>query len=162
MDPRVRTPQLELQAQRDLVMRLYDRINDAGDALAGIQALRAQLIDRRTKAPQVADAVQPLMSRLDALDGGSPAAGRGGRGGGAGGAGGRSTLGALRAELTTLFNVVEEVDRAPGTSVSRAATDRLSRAASLLSEWRRLQGEPLSEVNAKLRTAGLEPIAIAR
>ena len=164
MDPRVKTPEVDLQAQRALVMRLYDGINDVADAMTGVAALRTQLLDRREKAPRMSDAFQGIMSQLDALDGGVPAGGRGGAGGGGGGgrggAGGSSTLGALRGELTSLYNTVEEVDRAPVASVTRAANERLSHTTTLLASWRRVQRVGVPELNTKLKAAGLEPVSV--
>jgi hypothetical protein len=153
MDPRVKTPAIDLRARQAVVMSTYEGISASARILAAVRSLREQLADRESKAPQLAEALRAVARKLDLFDGGTRSEGRGG-GRGTGG----ETLTTLRDELAALYDVMEAADRAPTRQASAAAHGRLDRLATLTSTWQSIQARDIPAVNAKLRSAGLESV----
>jgi photosystem II stability/assembly factor-like uncharacterized protein len=156
-DPRVTTPALQQRARQALVMRLYDAIGDAAEALDAAKALRTQLGDRESKAPQLGAAIQAVQRKLVLVDGAATA----GRGGGRSAAAGEN-LTTLRDELATLYSAVEDADGTPTTQAVSASNERLARTAALLATWKGIRTADVPALNAKLIAAGLERIGVTR
>jgi photosystem II stability/assembly factor-like uncharacterized protein len=161
MDPRVKTPRAGLEQQFALSAEAARGMTETFDALAALKNLRAQLKDLRARAglsAALSEALAALDAKAAALESG-------------GGAGAAAPLpagaqapppdfGRLHASFATLYGVLQEADAAPTTQAAAAAAElrRLLReATSGRDELRRGAVEP---VNARLRAAGLPPLAL--
>jgi hypothetical protein len=161
MDPRVKTPLLGLQQQFTLSKQAYDDIVAASAALTQLRALRAQLAERRNAvgAGAVADAVAALDQKAESLTG---------RGGGPGGggppfggaAGQQDTLAGVSGSLRTLMNLLQNADVTPTAQAVAGVGERHKVMTGLLSRWTTLKSKDLPDLNARLKSANLPPIAI--
>ncbi|HSP63663.1 MAG TPA: hypothetical protein VLQ90_11820, partial [Pyrinomonadaceae bacterium] len=164
MDPRLKTPMAELAEQFRLSKQLYDQWLALASITENVRAIRARLTDLRARAPEgeVKTNLDALSGKLQALAGdGGP--GRGGPGG-AGGAGvaNRLTVGSATTRVTTLFNLVEEIDAAPTPQAAAAVPDVLKDSQSLQESWQTIVSQDLPALNEKLRSAGLPLIEIKK
>jgi photosystem II stability/assembly factor-like uncharacterized protein len=116
MDPRVRTPLLEIRAQGALAWRLWDGVNRASDAMS-----RARELARAARAAGNA----PRAGDLEAL------AGTGGGGFFGGGSTGPLTFARLAGNLTQLMQTVDDVDRLPTVAVRTTSLNLLRQLDSL-------------------------------
>ncbi|HEV2689191.1 MAG TPA: glycoside hydrolase, partial [Bryobacteraceae bacterium] len=123
MDPRVRTPPLDLRQLFTLSKQIYDDIGQANKSLAEIRSQRAKLKDHPDQAP--------LDQKLAALEGGGGGFGRGGGGGRGAPAGGPDTFTSVSGALAGLLRTLQNADVAPTTQVAAAAADRHKALASL-------------------------------
>jgi photosystem II stability/assembly factor-like uncharacterized protein len=161
MDPRVKTPLLGLQQQFTLSKQAYDDIVAASAALTQLRALRAQLAERRNAvgAGAVADAIAALDQKAESLTG---------RGGGPGGggppfggaAGQQDTLAGVSGSLRTLMNLLQNADVTPTAQAVAGVGERHKVMTGLLSRWKTLKSKDLPDLNARLKSANLPPIAI--
>jgi photosystem II stability/assembly factor-like uncharacterized protein len=162
MDPRVKTPAATLAQMHATSMRLFDGMASDSAIMEQSRALRAQLRDARTRAVANADATRAIDSFEQQLNVivGQGGGGRGGRGGGRGGgaAGAQPTIASINGELLSLFNTLEESDVAPTSQVSAAVAKVERELSSLVVRWNALRGQGLTDLNAKLRAAGLSII----
>jgi hypothetical protein len=149
MDPRVKTPLVELRQQFATATRLTVLLRQNFDALTQLRALRAQLrVARERGGAPVAEAVSALDSKVAALEGSG-----GGRGGRAGAPSASFT--SLNGELATLYGIVEGADAAPTSQALAAITDRERQLGVLLANWRSLQTKDMPELSTQLERQGL-------
>jgi photosystem II stability/assembly factor-like uncharacterized protein len=122
MDPRVKSPAIDLEAQHALSMRVYDGINRAGDAMARLRTLQdaARASGDQPRAKELGDLI--------------------GAGGGFFGGGGAPGLARVSGNLLQLMGVLEDADRAPTTSVRVASEASLRELGSLLVRAKALEG----------------------
>ena len=144
MDPRVKTPTADLQAQFDQAKGMYDDLLKATAALHEITILREQLKARANQAP-VAQAEPSLSSKLDALAGVE----RGG-GGARGGPGGPPSLNSMRAQIARLENEVEKADEAPTAAQVTATQGSIQSLDALVAQWNQLKATDLKALNGQL------------
>jgi photosystem II stability/assembly factor-like uncharacterized protein len=162
-DPRVKTPALSLQQVYALTKSLYYGAVDARVAATRIGAARQQLAKMQASGP-AASAAARFMEKASALEGTPPAVGGGrGRGGGAPvSAGPADTLWAVSSSLAALMNSMQAADVAPTANTLNAITAAHQNAARVMARWQTLRTIDLPAVNAQLKAAGLEPIALDR
>ncbi len=158
MDPRVKTPVAELQAQFDISKAMYDSLMKATGALHEIAMLREQLHARAGQAP-VAAADQGLQAKLDAIAGG-----RGGRGGGGGGGrgapAGPPNLNTGRAQAARMEHEIQKADEAPTTAQVVAAKASIEPIDSLVAQWNQLKATDLKALNDQLQKMNLATLKL--
>jgi photosystem II stability/assembly factor-like uncharacterized protein len=145
MDPRVRTPALELVRQYALSVRMVRGLKRVTAALEELRALRAKLKDAKAGLGESpASAVAELDGRAAALE--------------SGGRGNPQTLGRLAGELGELYGTLQGADVEPTTQTLAAIAERETSLTELLARWARLRGPELAALNQKLRAAGAPEI----
>jgi len=149
MDPRVKTPMAELEAQFSLSKAMYDDALRATAALHEITVLREQL---GAKAPAGADSLE---SKLTAIAGRS-----GGGGGGRGGPVGPPNLTALRLQLARMEHTVQSADVAPTTAQVQGYEAMKKPLGDLLEQWNALKASDVKAMNEALRAAGLPLLSL--
>jgi photosystem II stability/assembly factor-like uncharacterized protein len=147
MDPRVKTPLAELTAQHEMyvaVSRSLARVTAAQEREQEI-ADRLKALGADPKAPAaVREAAQRAADDLARFQGRR---------------GGEDSLAAVAGVLTPLATDLEAVDRAP-TGPQREVFDIYGkRLESSLAHWQALLNGELRDLDAKLRAAGLAPVA---
>lgn len=161
-DPRVTTPDHEMQEVYDLTDRMYFGAVAARDAIEGVSALRAQVqrIARRASGA-VAEALGRFAADLEDLQGpsmpaGPPAGGgRGGRGGGPGVTLPPGSLPGVASSLGSLVNELQNADVVPTANQRAAIIAALLNADDAMARWDELRSARLEELNAQLQAAGL-------
>lgn len=149
VDPRVKTPMADLEAQFRLAKSVYDEMVQASTAIGEIDVLREQLKTRSGERP-VASAGPSIESKLDAIAG-REARGRGGFGGGRGrGMAGPANLGSVRTQLARLEHEIENADVAPTTAQAEACSSVAKPLAGLLGQWQQLKATGLKSLNEQL------------
>jgi hypothetical protein len=144
MDPRVKTPALELVRQYALSERMAQGLKKTTVALEELRALRVKLRDARAaNAGPTGDAIAEYDRRAAALEGSD---------------GGPATLGRLSGELASLYGTLQEADVAPTTQTLAAVAEREATLRQLLARWTALRGPDLETLNATLRAAGAAEI----
>jgi hypothetical protein len=134
MDPRVKTPITDLQAQFRLSKQLYDSMMESSEAIEQINALQKQIQERGQADGEYAKKLEALVGR-----GGF---GRGGGGGGfAGGANAAPTFNGLRGQIDRLLHEIQNADAAPTRQQSEAAGKRLKDFATLNAQWSALKAD---------------------
>jgi hypothetical protein len=156
MDPRVKTPLADLQAQFRLSKELYDAILETGGAMEQITAMQKQLKERAANGP-ANDALTEYGKRLDALAGVGydPFADRfGGR---------RTPAGsfvAIRGQLDRLLHELQNADVAPTAQQSEAVATRMHDFAGLKAQWEKLRSQGLASLNLQLKPANPTQVAL--
>jgi photosystem II stability/assembly factor-like uncharacterized protein len=155
MDPRVKTPLLELQQQLTLSKNLYDDAAKSWGVLEQIRAWRAQLQKAKESAGSgaAADAIAAFDKKLTDLMG-APAGPFGG-GGGAAGRPAADTLNSVRGSLLQLMGILQGADVAPTTQAVAAIAERRKALAALTAKWSQIKVQDLPVVNEQLRKANL-------
>ena len=143
VDPRVKTPALNLQQQSTLSRQLYDETLAVQKALAQVRALRARIREIQAQGA-AAQSLGEFDKQAASIEGGG--GGRGGRGGGGGGGrgaieAGPETLSSAGGSLTTLMRQLEAAEVAPTTQLSAAIADRRAQVAKLMAKWTALQAQ---------------------
>jgi photosystem II stability/assembly factor-like uncharacterized protein len=146
MDPRVRTPTVELKEQFAVAKAIYDDIMRATTGIHEIAVLRDQLKARADQAP-VAAAGNSIGSKLDTISGG---AGGVGRGGGRGGPAGPANLNTVRLGLARIEKQIEGADQAPTQAQVEAWHITTQPLAGLLDQWQQLKRTDLKALNEQL------------
>jgi hypothetical protein len=160
MDPRVKTPLADLQAQFRVSKQLYDAMLESSAAIDQINALQKQIQERSTSGGAT-DALQEYGKKLEAL------AGRTGFGRGGGGGGGRGgetgappTFSALRGQLDRLLHELQSADVAPTKQQTAASAARMQSFTALKAQWAALKGQGLTAVNSQLKAANLPELTL--
>jgi photosystem II stability/assembly factor-like uncharacterized protein len=166
MDPRVKTPRADLAEQFRLSKQLYDERLALASITETVRAIRQQLADLRSHAPEgeVRDHIDSLNEKLQTLAGGGGPGGPGGGGGGGRGAAapGRNTVATVAARAGTLFGIAEAVDAMPTPQVAAAIADALKDSAALRESWQAILSQEIPALNQQLRSSGLPPIEVGR
>ena len=137
MDPRVKTSPMGLSQQFSVTMQLYEALRKDKEALDDMRSFEAQLRQRGERGGAGADAITRLEQEAVALAG----TGSGGRGGGGRGGRGSLSLTTLNSSLESLYNILQEDDRAPTTQAVAAAGTLQRQLDTLLGKWRALKSE---------------------
>jgi photosystem II stability/assembly factor-like uncharacterized protein len=150
MDPRVKTSLSNLARQFELSKQLYDewlqleplneRINTFG---AELTTLRARVAEG-TVAAQI-DALNKKLQELTGSANRRP---------------GTPPNLVVLARLQTLFNVIQDVDRAPTAQVATAALALQRESNSLLERWRAIESQDIPALNKELQAAGLPKVEV--
>jgi photosystem II stability/assembly factor-like uncharacterized protein len=164
-DPRVKTPALALQQIYTLSKAAYYGALDAQHAATQARGLRDQIAKMRPQATgAVADALAMLDGKVEALEPppapSSAGSGRGGRGGrGASPAPPADTLSGASALLTGVMNLLQGADVRPTTVQLNAIASARATAARVMGRWIAIKTVDVPALNAKLKGAGLTPVA---
>jgi len=160
MDPRVKTPQLELAEQSKLSKQLYDGILDAQAALQEVRSIRAQVKAAQEKGGDAAvtKALAAFDQKASALEGSAGFGGRGAGGGRGGAAPNQDTLAAVGGSMSPLIGLLQGADAAPTTQLAAAVAERLKVLGELKAKWVALKAQDLAALNTQLKAANLPAI----
>jgi hypothetical protein len=161
-DPRVKAPALAMQHVYALTKALYYGAVDARVAATGLASARQQAAKLQPQGP-VASALARFVQQASALEGTPPPAGGGrGRGGGGAPAGPVDTLWGVSTALGALMNSMQAADVAPTANTLNALAAAQQNATRVMTRWQALRTIDLPALNAQLKAAGLEPLALDR
>ena len=154
MDPNVKATPAVLSRQFTLSMRLYDALRRDHDALDSVQALRAQLAERKrlAKDSSVMTAIAAVDAKAAALEGGS------GFSGGGSGSQAAPSLRALNDRMSRVYGVLQSADAAPTAEAVAAVPAAEKALEGVLHRWRDLQSSDVARLNNLLGSAGLEKL----
>jgi hypothetical protein len=162
-DPRVKTPALALQQIYTLSKATYYGALDARKASKQAQDLRDQIAKLRPQATgAAADALAALDRKVEALEppAVADAAGSAGRDGrGAPPALPTDTLSGASALLAGVMNLLQGADVRPTTVQVNAIANARATASRVMARWTAITSVDLVALNAKLKAAGLPPVA---
>jgi photosystem II stability/assembly factor-like uncharacterized protein len=145
MDPRVKVTDAALAERLAFEQQVGATMGESYDALQSVRVLRKDLAERRAKASgAAADALRDADAAAKKVESGE------GRGGGIAG---------VNALLASLLTAVEGADAPPTAIQTQAAAGARDNLGKLLEEWKNLQAT-VPRVNASLRAAGIEAIAV--
>jgi hypothetical protein len=164
MDPRIKTPALALAHEHALAVALFDDITRDSTIVAQARALSTQLRNVRDRANNspLSDAINAYDEKLNALAGQSAGGGRRGGGGrGRGGAGGQPSFSSINGELLSMMELLEEADVEPTTQALAAVRGTQRDFAALDARWTTLRTTDMAALNAKLRAAGQQAVAVS-
>ncbi|HYR32347.1 MAG TPA: hypothetical protein VEO93_10525, partial [Gemmatimonadales bacterium] len=160
MDPRVPVTAPALAQQLALANRLVAALHRDNQALQQIKALRVALQARHGQVDDAGDVLDSLAAAVGRLEsGGGGGGGGGGRFGARAGTPPEESFTRLSRELAGLYDAAEGADVAPRPAVLAAAANLERSLATLERRWRALQQVNLVALNARLKQAGLAPIA---
>jgi photosystem II stability/assembly factor-like uncharacterized protein len=150
MDPRVKTSVSDLARQFELSKQLYDEWLRLEPLNERINAFGAELTNLRARVGEgsVATQIDALNKKLQELTGtasrrpGTP-----------------PNLVVL-ARLQTLFNVIQDVDRAPTAQVAAAVAELQRESNSLRERWRAIESQDIPALNQQLQAAGLPKVEV--
>lgn len=149
LDPRVHVPQADLVTQVNEEKRVASGMAASYAAFQAADSLRAALAGRQKSLAANADAkdanaaMKDLAAKIDAVVQGSDAA---------------PGIGPVNLELSRIFWMVGSGDGAPTQSARAAIEDSCAALDKNLAEWRELNSQALSHVNALLDKYGLTPL----
>ncbi len=158
MDPRIKTPQADLEKQFEIEFGTVGGMNESFDALSQVRSLRTQLKERATKAPKggVADSIASLDKQAAILEGsaessfyGMPNAGKP-----------AENFSTLNQHFGGLLTVVDSADSAPTTQAAAYFRELQDALASLRAAWEKIVSSDLPSLNASLKSAGLPAIEL--
>jgi photosystem II stability/assembly factor-like uncharacterized protein len=136
MDPRVKTPARDLQAQFDLSNQVYADLLTLQPIVEQAGAVRTQIkaLREKTSGAQAAK-LDELSKELDALAGGETRRRRGQH---------TETLTGARDSLLQMLNTLQEVDAAPTSQAAQAVPKLHQTTVSLVQQWRPFERKELT------------------
>jgi hypothetical protein len=158
MDPRVATPAEGLEQQHALSMQCYNGATAARHATDQIRSLRRQLADVRAKPGAPGEAIAAVETKLTTLEGTGFGGGRGGGGRGGPPRDANPTFGRAAGELGRMLAVLQAADATPTTQTATAVAAAKKDLDGLLARWADLRDKDLTELNGKLKAAGLPAV----
>jgi photosystem II stability/assembly factor-like uncharacterized protein len=155
MDPRIKTPFQDLQAQAALQAGAISGMNQSFDALSQVQSVRAQLKESLAKAKgKLADSLEELDKQCAALAGatastffGTPPSGKQ-----------PENFSTLNQHFGQLLGIADSADAAPTTQASKVYTELTKELDSLLKRWDELKQNSVPKLSSELQKAGLSTI----
>ncbi len=155
MDPRTKTPEVDLRKQFEMLAGSVEGMNETFEALQQVRALRPQLSDRAAKAKgALADSLNALDKQVAELEGASqgsffgvPPSGKR-----------PENLSTLNQHFGQLLNVVDSADAAPTTQASAVYLELEDSLEKLLAQWKKVRDSDLPALNASLKKAHLEEL----
>jgi len=162
MDPRVKTPMLELQRQFEIAQQVSAKSAEVAKARGEVTRVRAQITTLRAQVGGNA----ALSASLDALDkktveiGGVTAPSTPDSSGVASPSADISSLLFVSGELGQVLQAVEGPDGIPSQQVMNAFAQAQRIAAVAMAKWSAVKGKDLESVNNQLKQANLSPISL--
>jgi len=155
LDPRIKTPLQDLQAQAALQSGAVSGMNQTFDALSQVQAVRAQLKDSSGKAKgKLSDSLEELDKQCAALAGatsstffGTPPSGKQ-----------PENFSTLNQHFGQLLGIADSADAAPTTQARKVYAELAEQLDSLLKRWNDLKRNSVPQLSSQLRKSGLEAI----
>jgi photosystem II stability/assembly factor-like uncharacterized protein len=159
MDPRIKTPLPDLQAQAALQAGAVSGMNQSYDALSQVQSVRAQLKESSAKAKgKLADSLEDLDKQCAALAGatastffGTPPSGKQ-----------PENFSTLNQHFGQLLGIADSADAAPTTQASNVYAELTKEMGSLLKRWDDLKQNSVPKLSSELRKAGFAAIDASR
>jgi photosystem II stability/assembly factor-like uncharacterized protein len=150
MDPRVKTSMPDLSRQFELSRQLYDEWLQLEPLNKRINALGVELTNARARVVEgvVATQIDALNKRVQELTG---AANR---------RPGTPPNLVVLSRLQTLFDVIQDVDRAPTAQVAAAVALLQRESNSLLERWRAIEAQDIPALNKELQAAGIPKLEV--
>jgi photosystem II stability/assembly factor-like uncharacterized protein len=155
MDPRIKTPLQDLQAQAALQAGAVSGMNQSFEALSQVQSVRAQLKESSAKAKgKLADSLEDLDKQCAALAGatastffGTPPSGKQ-----------PENFSTLNQHFGQLLGIADSADAAPTTQASNVYAELTKEMGSLLKRWDDLKQNSVPKLSSELRKAGFAAI----
>ena len=155
MDPRIKTPEVDLRKQFEMLAGIVEGMNETFEALQQVRALRPQLADRAGKSKgALADSLNGLDKQVAELEGASqgsffgvPPSGKR-----------PESLSTLNQHFGQLLNVVDSADAAPTMQASAAYLELEDSLEKLLAQWKKVRDSDLPALNLSLNKAHLEKL----
>jgi photosystem II stability/assembly factor-like uncharacterized protein len=155
MDPRIKTPDVDLRKQLEMLAGAVEGMNESYEALQQVRSLRPQLTDRAGKVKgALADSLNAIDKQVAELEGASqgsffgvPPSGKR-----------PENLSTLNQHFGQLLNVVDSADTAPTTQASAVYLELEDSLRKLLAQWKKLRDSDLPALNASLKKAHLEEL----
>jgi len=155
MDPRIKTPLQDLQAQAALQSGAVSGMNQTFDALSQVQSVRAQLKDSSGKAKgKLSDSLEELDKQCAALAGatsstffGTPPSGKQ-----------PENFSTLNQHFGQLLGIADSADAAPTTQATRVYAALNEDLNSLTKRWNDLKQNAIPNLSSELQRAGLSAI----
>jgi len=155
MDPRIKTPLPELQAQAALQAGAASGMNQSFDALSQVQSVRAQLKESLSKAKgKLADSLGELDKQCAVLAGattstffGTPPSGKQ-----------PENFSTLNQHFGQLLGIADSADAAPTTQAVRGYSELAKELDLLLKRWDDLKQNSIPKLTSELQNAGLAAI----
>jgi photosystem II stability/assembly factor-like uncharacterized protein len=149
MDPRVKTPVADLEAQFKYSKQLYDDALKLAAPMQELTSIRTQIDAIRKQKPnaEVTAALDALSQKLQVVGGGGE--GRGPRGGR------EDNIASVRTSLLGLMGVMQDADVAPTRQATDAIGDLEKSIPTLLEKWTALKAQDVTATNTVLRNAKL-------
>jgi len=155
MDPRIKAPLSDLQAQAALQAGAVAGMNQSYDALGQVQSVRAQLKESTAKTKgKLADSLEDLDKQCASLAGattssffGTPASGKQ-----------PENFSTLNQHFGQLLGIADSADASPTTQASKIYSDLAKDLDSLLKRWNDLKQNAVPKLSSELQKAGLPAI----
>jgi hypothetical protein len=155
MDPRIKTPLRDLQAQAQLQAGAVSGMNQSFDALSQVQSVRAQLKESLTKAKgKLADSLEDLDKQCAALAGattstffGTPPSGKQ-----------PENFSTLNQHFGQLLGIADSADASPSTQATRVYAELSKDLDSQLKRWDDLKQNSVPKLSSELKKVGLTAI----
>ena len=155
MDPRIKTPPAELQAQASLQAGAVAGMNQSYDALAQVQSVRAQLKESLAKAKgKLTESLEDLDKQCAALAGattsaffGTPPSGKQ-----------PENFSTINQHFGQLLGIADSADAAPTTQASKVYAELNEELKTLLKHWNDLKQNALPKLSSELQKTGLPAI----
>jgi hypothetical protein len=152
MDPRLKTPLQDLQAQAALQAGAVSGMNQSFDALSQVQSVRAQLKESLAKVKgKLADSLEDLDKQCAALAGattstffGTPPSGKQ-----------PENFSTLNQHFGQLLAIANSADAAPTTQASKVYAELTKELDSMLKRWDDLKQNSVPKLSSELQKAGL-------
>jgi hypothetical protein len=140
LDPRVRTSQTDLVAQRDLAIRISQGLDSSNDAYRQVVRLRKQLAEEIKRLDgmelkKTKDGATSLDKKLETVENGTKAA---------------PGLGPTNRDLTRLLFSVEGADAAPTETLRSAVQQSCEALSRSLASWHDINQGDLQQLNSML------------
>ena len=148
MDPRVKTPAADLQAQFDLSWQLYQlrlTLAPIGKRFDNINEQLTKLKAQAAERPEVTEKLEAFAQSLTQFGPPNPRPGA------------PPSLFVLQS-TESLFNEVQGVDAAPTAAVHAAVADLQTRVGPVMEAWRKLLESDLPALNQQLKSASFPEI----
>jgi photosystem II stability/assembly factor-like uncharacterized protein len=157
MDPRIKTPVQDLEAQAALESGSVSGMNHSFDALGQVQSVRAQLKESLAKARgKLADSLAEFDKQCAALAGattgtffGTPPSGKQ-----------TESFSTLNQHFGQLLGLADSADAAPTTQANKVYAELTRELDSLLGRWNDLKQNSVPKLSSELQKAGLTALDI--
>jgi hypothetical protein len=159
MDPRIKTPLQDLQAQAALQSGAVSGMNQAFDALSQVQSVRAQLKESSAKAKgKLSESLEDLDKQCAALAGatsstffGTPPSGKQ-----------PENFSSLNQHFGQLLGIGDSADAAPTAQASKVYSELAEQLKLLIDRWNELKQNSVPKLSSELQKAGLSAIDVAK
>jgi photosystem II stability/assembly factor-like uncharacterized protein len=152
-DPRVQTPDDGLAQMFQMESHLASMLTESTRTLAEVRSAREQLEKLTPRATgQVAGAISTFDKNVGALLGGGPERG--------GGNSATSSITSVNGAIGALYGEIDRADAAPTMAQHNATAELEKRFSEVVKRWAAMKQTDLSELNQRLRGAGLAEVHI--